>query len=479
MLTLVSLLARSAVSEDAKYLVLHRKVPTRKMFRDSYSMMEFAREIIRPRQLKLTRIREIVLSSSSSGGRASNSKYIKLVYANKRKKRDESVKLLFQDSSVFSRWTLALSALVYTWKWLEMPQGGARQSQEEKREQLERERRRIHELGPTGKQLVSDILCSLVVNDKVQKKYWPRVSKLLSELDFWSWSLPTPQQDAQRREVYQRIHDGDGEGSLREHEPRGRGASRDEAEREEAREEVEVKVPEPAVRRNNSAPVVLSNLNELYTIPEDKLPGPCPRNGSGRTQKIFRRVSNHQAIECPGSSDSEAAAPSEGEEEEAPPRPEMHTRVVHPVSSSVGSEVEAGASGKENEASNCSGKNGKGGDEFSKEFFSALNTLERKSKWKRKMRQVKSFVVCNLKDLEAGITALERDIDGSDLLGHCNEAAAGSVVDEDILKASLWRTVVQLSLNLQKEKEMHLKTKAELKESRGRRAPFSSTENES
>jgi len=38
---------------------------------------------------------------------------------------------------------------------------------------------------------------------------------------------------------------------------------------------------------------------------------------------------------------------------------------------------------------------------------------------------------------------------------------------------------VQLSLNLQKEKEMHLKTKAELKESRGRRAPFSSTENES
>ena len=89
MLTLVSLLARSAVSEDAKYLVLHRKVPTRKMFRDSYSMMEFAREIIRPRQLKLTRIREIVLSSSSSGGRASNSKYIKLVYANKRKKRDE------------------------------------------------------------------------------------------------------------------------------------------------------------------------------------------------------------------------------------------------------------------------------------------------------------------------------------------------------------------------------------------------------
>ena len=118
-------------------------------------MMAFAREMIRPRQLKLTRIQEIILSNSKK----TSEKYIKLLFKNGGKgAKVESLKLVFDDTQLFSKWTLALSALVYIWKWLEMPDRRAH-SKTSKESQTAKERKHIDELGPTGKHLVSEILC--------------------------------------------------------------------------------------------------------------------------------------------------------------------------------------------------------------------------------------------------------------------------------------------------------------------------------
>ncbi|QDZ17789.1 hypothetical protein HOP50_01g02970 [Chloropicon primus] len=461
---------RSTVSENAKYLVLHRMAPTKKVFRDSYSMMEFARDIIRPRQLKLTRIKEIILSNSAK----TKDKYIKLVYSNKGKGCDEYLKLIFDDSSMFSRWTLALSALVYIWKWIEMPQFEGR-SPAEQEEQASLEMRQIHELGPTGKQLVSDLLCNLIVNEKIRKKYWSRASKLLTELDYWNWRLPTPQEEAQRQVVYDRIHKDK--------------VATEEKKREAGKDQPAGDHDRPfEIRRRNSAPVILSNLNELYTIPEDadqsgsnacgssanssaEKENPCQRKGRERVQKTFRRVSNHAAIEYTGSSDSETQTPaaSDIEEDEKEARTMMATRVVHPVDSVHAAppaenqgHVEEEGEVLRVEAGEASSK------EFSNEFFAALNTLERKSKWKRKMKLMKDTMLKTLSQVEVRIGQLERDIEESDVRSHYEMAAnsgagkAKAVVDEDLLKASLWRTVVQLSMDLQREKDLHKATKLEL-----------------
>lgn len=484
---------RSLVSENAKHLVLQRKPPSRGLFRDGHGMMEYAREILRPRQLKLARIKEIVLSNSSQ----TKNKYIKLVYVNKGKRSpDESLKLVFDDSSMFSRWTLALSALVYIWKWLEMSERKPK-TEDEREAQIRREQRQIHELGPTGKQLVSDLLCSLIVNEKIRKKYWSRVSKLLTELDFWNWRLPTKEENAQREMVFNRIHG--------EEEP---AQALEPAPEPEEEEEAEESAPIP---RRNSAPVVLSSLNELYTIPEDlesvteksrKVQGQRPAAAEdAKVQKIFKRVSNHSVIDYTASSSDSEAAPASDREDEDGRSDVMRTRVVHPLpppvvsdqqeaplalppppaierdaasadpSTSAPSATEASPSPQEGEEEDCDGPISGGAPKcevgYSKDFFLALNTLERKSKWKRKLRHMKSIMITTLCDVEADIENLEERIKTSNALRYHQQAAevikkAESVVDEDVFKAALWRTVVQLSMDLQKEREEHKKTKFQL-----------------
>ena len=148
----------------------------------------------------------------------------------------------------------------------------------------------------------------------------------------------------------------------------------------------------------------------------------------------------------------------------------MATRVVHPLG--IG---HAGAPAENQE--HVGGSKGEGlrvearetsSKEFSNDFFAALNTLERKSKWKRRMRLMKDTMLSTLSQVEARIGQLERDIEESDVRRHydmaanCGTDTAKTVLDEDLLKANLWRTVVQLSMDLQREKDLHKATKLKL-----------------
>ena len=275
--------------------------------------------------------------------------------------------------------------------------------------------------------------------------------------------------------------------------------------------EVEDLDERPPIPRRNSAPVVLSSLNELYTIPEDfesatekssKVQGQRPAAAEdAKVQKIFKRVSNHSVIDYTASSSDSEAAPASDREEEDDRSDAMRTRVVHPLpppvvsdqqevplalspppaiergaastdpSTSVPSVPKASPSPQNGGEENCNGSTGGGSSKceagYSKDFFLALNTLERKSKWKRKLRHMKSIMITTLSGVEADIENLEEKIKISNALRYHQQAAevikkAESVVDVDVFKAALWRTVVQLSMDLQKEKEEHKKTKFQL-----------------
>ena len=504
-------------------------------------MFAYARELIRPRQLKLTKIQEIILSNS----RRTSEKYIKLVFKSGSKAHVEPLKLIFEDTSLFSKWTLALSALVYIWKWLEMPEK-KHKTKSEQMDQAMKEQKQIHELGPTGKQLVSEILCSLILNEKIQKKYWSRVSKLLTELDFWNWNLPSAEEDAQRQMIFDRIND-----------------SR-KAESEEKKESVSSESDRPVSRRH-SAPIILSKLNQLYTIPEDLeqesgpskssqqdeynvlFQGSCD-NDDESIQKIFRRVSNH-IIDYVESSDSDDgnrkhsnSSLSDDDEKKNPsvvecqketrPKDDTVQQVIEvfpvfksPEKESVIEELskeepspakekdpaEMGASTSyPNKKEDCCPpkKNDQveavitkatesiGGDsatmkedenrhhqtcsltdsdesekstqgEFSKDFFTALNTLERKSKWKRKLKHMKNVMIGTLDGVESGISNMESKLQRyhqkmSSSVANA-QVAKPSIVDKDVFKAALWRSVIQLSMDLEKERELHQQTKLKLK----------------
>ena len=490
-------------------------------------MIDFARGMIRPRQFKLTRIKEIVLSS-----RQTSEKYIKLVFRNKRKGKgkgsDETLKFIFDDDSLFSIWTLALSALVYIWKWLEMPEN-RKQGKDQRGDDAgpTTNQTQIHELGPTGKQLVADLLCSLISRDRVQKKHLTNVSKLLTELDFWCWA---PHNDPRRQLVLQYLSD----------------LSDDDNGAEEDDKENSVDSDSSSISRRHSAPIILSKLNDLYTIPEDLdqsnqvlrttsqendcnglLLGASSSMSPSKSQKIFERVSNC-IVEYIESSDSEdlgcskkpsgASSSCSSGDERNDDREElaMHTQIVHPVTalalergetSDVHQEVVANmnmvekaststsASGsskvdkerigpiakdlpqpadKKRDADlpleEASGEANEGQENnSSKDFFSALNILERKSKWKRRLKHMKNVVLETLNGVESGVSALEERIQTSDLQRHykgaakCKEKAhLSSIVDQDVFKAAMWRSIIQLSIDLQSEKDKHQETLVKL-----------------
>jgi hypothetical protein len=506
---------RTKVSENIKYLVLSRNAPSN-LFSTQSSMIDFARGMIRPRQFKLTRIKEIVLSS-----RETNEKYIKLVFKTKRKGKakgcDETLKFIFDNDSLFSIWTLALSALVYIWKWLEMPENRKQAKGTKEEEEAEaRKQRQIHELGPTGKQLVADLLCSLISKDRVQKKHLENVSKLLTELEFWYW---TPQDDPRRQLVLQYLSDlSDEAGGI------------DDDDKENNLSNSSVDSDSSSISRRHSAPIILSKLNDLYTIPEDldSLNSQSLRSASQETnglllegdstmspsksQKIFERVSNC-IVDYIESSDSEdhskkstsaRASPSCSSGDENITEEDSHdgseevvmamcTHVVHPVTAASASAPEqnevdqqaaATAVVDSGENASTSSSAAGGGDKrdgnvppeaseckensSSKDFFSALNILERKSKWKRKLKHMKSVVLESLNGVESGVSALEERIQTSDLQkdykrrASKHKAKCSSIVDQDVFKAAMWRSIIQLSLDIQSEKDRHQDTKVKL-----------------
>ena len=80
---------------------------------------------------------------------------------------------------------------------------------------------------------------------------------------------------------------------------------------------------------------------------------------------------------------------------------------------------------------------------------------------------MKNVMIGTLDGVESGISNMESKLQRyhqkmSSSVANA-QVAKPSIVDKDVFKAALWRSVIQLSMDLEKERELHQQTKLKLK----------------